>query len=173
MCLETLPYEFLVACGNISTQHIVASMNSMNNKSFQEVTNAGCNLQHHSAGYAPHHDRTTQGGRPLLRPGGLSTPHAPVQRLHACALRFLTSSTPHHCGSAPPFYPRDPLLPCGTWRHPCGALEAPRRRPCDALATPLRHLASLLAPHPLPAPSRRLALTLSLYLDCSVSVAAP
>ena len=99
-----------------------------------------------------------------------------LQRLHACALRFLTSSTPHHCGSAPPFYPRDPLLPCGTWRHPCGALEAPRRRPCDALATPLRHLASLLAPHPLPAPSlprRGGSLTLSLYLDCSASVAAP
>ena len=57
-----------------------------------------------------------------------------------------------------------------------GTLAAPLRRPGDALATPLRHLASLLAPHPLPAPSlprRGASLALSLYLDCSASVAAP
>jgi len=111
----------------------------------------------------------------LLRPGGLSTPHAPATP--ACvraALSHLIHPAP--LWKRPTFYPRDPLLPCGTWRHPCGALEAPRRRPCDALATPLRHLASLLAPHPLPAPSlprRGGSLTLSLYLDCSASVAAP
>ena len=65
-----------------------------------------------------------------------------LPRLHACALRALRfptylphSSTPHHCGSAPPASTSPLNCLAAPWRHPGGTLVAHPclRRPCDAL----------------------------------------